>query len=265
MIKWSHKWFLLLLTFPALVAYGDYDEFGKTPQEAAMCTATIYAGRDTSDAKNWMHMHHFCDCVRYTNRAMVPSKDTKQIKLETAIGNCDYVLGATTPDFYMRQYVYIQKGKALRMLGKDGLAAAEFMKALSMNSNLVAAYQEMSDFYSRLGKREEALKFTVDGLKHVPNSKALQRRYTELGGKLPYPEPLEIEKPAMATPSPSSPNATPGTDVTVTPEQGNLETPPINGTSGSSKQTTKILTNESSTPIGSPTNPFCRFCPDLEE
>jgi tetratricopeptide (TPR) repeat protein len=256
------RYFLLAL-IPAAIAQGASD-FMATPKEQAMCQALIYNGHDTSNRQNWGHMHHFCDCVRFTNRAVAQTGSERAFELGRAIDGCDYVLSHTLPDFDMRGEVHLQKGKALRMAGKDGLAAAEFIKALSINPDLVNAYTALGDFYARIGKRGEALNFVSEGLKHVPNSKALQRRYTELGGKLPYPEPLKPEQPAMAPSpdeSPQTSTANPSIETTPAPEQEDVETPTKNDTSTTPKQPAKPPEPGSAAPIGTPANPWCRFCP----
>jgi len=257
------KRYFWLALFPATIALGASD-FGATPQEQAMCQALIYDGHDTSDRNNWGHMHHFCDCMRFTNRAVAKTGSSRDYELGRAIDGCDYVLSHTQPDFDMRGDVYLQKGKALRMAGKDSLAAAEFIKALSINPDLVNARTALGDFYARIGKREEALNVISEGLKHVPDSKALQRRYTELGGKLPYPEPLKPEKPTMAPPTEELPPASatdPSIEKTPNPEQKNPETLPPNDTSATPKQPSSPPEPGSATPIGTPSNPWCRFCP----
>lgn len=257
------KWLFLLALFPVALAQA-FSDFGITPQEQAMCQAVIYNGHDTSDRTNWGHMHHYCDCVRFTNRALRQTGNERNFELLRAIDGCDYVLRQTKSDFFMRGEVHLQKGKALRMSGKDALAAAEFIKALSVNPNLVTAYTAYSDFYVRLGKRDEALNIISEGLKHVPTSKTLQRRYTELGGKLPYPEPLKPVTPTMA-PFPDGLPPTPATDPSIektpAPEQKNPEILPPNDTSATPKQPSNPPEPSSETPIGTPSNPWCRFCP----
>lgn len=243
-------WIGLLCVLPSFAGAGVTD-FAKTKQEEAMCQTMIYSGRDTSDRANWQHMHHYCDCVRFTNRAYSALGNWRDMKyyLQIGIGGCDYVLAHTTPGFHMRSEVHLQKGKALRLYRQEGRAIAEFMEAIKGNPALAQAYVELADIQARIKKTGEALKTVTEGLRHAPESKPLRRRYTELGGKLPYPDPVappqvdaQAVKPAETVPpAPAIPaEPTVGATATVTPAAETI-TPPQ---------------------IGSPKNPYCRFCPD---
>ena len=214
-----------------------------------MCQAMIYNGRDTSDRDDWQHMHHFCDCIRFTNRAYAALGNWNDMRydLQLGIGGCDYVLSHTKPDFYMRPEVHLQKGKALQLFKQEGKAVVEFMEAIRGNPELAQAYVELADIQARSKKSGDALKTVTEGLRHAPDSKPLQRRYTELGGKLPYPAPIvtapaepQVAKPDEAA---ASASAAPRASTAATPAAPAAEpdAPPK---------------------IGSPTNPYCRFCPD---
>ncbi len=224
--------------------------FARTPQEDAMCQAMIN-GRDTSDRDNWGHMHHYCDCIRFTNRAYSALGNWNEMRgnLGEAIGHCNYVLSHTKPDFYMRPEVHLQKGKALKLSRQEGKALIEFMEAIKGNPKLSQAYTELADIQTSNKKPQEALKTVTEGLRHAPDSKPLKRRYTELGGKLPYPAPIEpapvdalaARPDATAAPTPASPaESAVGTPATATPAVEPVAPPKI----------------------GSPKNPYCRFCPD---
>jgi tetratricopeptide (TPR) repeat protein len=251
------KWYFLLMLFPIAFVQAA-SEFSATPQEQAMCKALIYDRHDTSDTQNWGHMHHFCDCVRFTNRAMGNIGNDRNFEITRAIDGCDYVLSHTQPDFIMRGEVHLQKGKAFSLQGKDPLAAAEFIKALAINPKLVGGYNTLADLYVRTGKRREALNSVSEGLKHIPGSKSLQRRYTELGGKLPYPEPLEQappEKPALSDEPSATAPITPSSEQTPTPGNNSPEKPSPDEPSPN----TSVPGAEKA--IGNPANPWCRFCP----
>lgn len=260
MIKWCFLWVL----FPIALAQAS-SEFGATPAEQAMCQAVIYDGRDTSDRENWGHMHHFCDCVRFTNRAIGRTGAERNFEATRAVDNCDYVLSHAKPDFNMRGEIHLQKGKALNLQGKRGAASSEFLKALSINPDLIAAYVALSDNYAKNGVRKEALSFVIEGLKRAPNSRVLQRRYAELGGTLPYPEPLTRAAPTPVAPpeqvsppadaEPSTKNIPPSEDKNVNSESSNNAP----ATDGPASTSSPIPTNE--TPTGTPSSPWCRFCP----
>lgn len=259
------QWVSLLGLLPALV--GAVPNFAKTPQENAMCQALIYNGRDTSDRENWMHMHHFCDCIRFTDRASAGWGRPEDVKynLEIAIGGCDYVLGHTKPDFYMRPEVHVQKGKALILAKKNIEAVNEFLLAIRGNPNLTKAYIELGRVQVRMGTKQEALKTVTEGLRFVPDSKALQRTYTELGGKLPYPEPLvkktEPTPGVDTTPGVGTPSATHQIDISGT-TTGSSTPAAITPTAAVEKPADAAALPPTPPKIGSPKNPYCRFCTD---
>ena len=151
--------------------------------------------------------------------------------------------------------VYLNRGFALWKLGRDGEAIGDFLKALELNPKFPRSYVMLSDFYGEKKLKDKALATLTEGLKYVPDSKMLQRRYVELGGKKPFPEPYQaaaIEKPATESSGQGSSNAE---SSQTNPEQA--------GTQPSSRATaTDSATNTPQPVIGTPGNPWCRFCPD---
>lgn len=219
-----------------------------------MCQAQSY-NRDTSDRANWQHMHHYCDCLRFTNRAHSALGNWYEMRynLEIGIGGCDYVLNHTSPDFYMRPEVHLQKGKALRLYRQEGKAIAELMKAIEGDPALAQAYVELADIQAKNKKSQEALKTVTEGLRHAPESKPLKRRYTELGGKLPYPAAVVEKTVAAEEPKPEAkPAVAPAAEA---PTGQAAETVGETAPAGSAPRVEPAR-------IGSPRNPYCRFCPD---
>lgn len=247
---------LLVISNPAWT-----EQFGATPAEQAMCQARIYTKGNPSDRGNWQHMHHYCDCLRFTDRAVTATargdKNDFKYNLQLAIEGCDYIFSHTTPDFSMLPEVHVSKGKILRLAGRDAEASLEFSKARRLNPSYTPAYNELASLYIRQGNKKTALEVVTDGLKYIAGSKSLQRRYLELGGKLPYPAPEQAPNAAPKEEE-AAPSNTPaeGTASTAPPEtQTNAQT----GTEGVS------TTNAEAAPkIGSPANPWCRFCPPPE-
>ena len=236
---------LLLISMPVLAV----QPYAKTPAEQAMCDARVYSrlgGRD----QNTMHMHHYCDGLRFLDRAYASMQDKNEMRynLQRSIGNFDYVLSHTQEDYYMRGEVHVGKARALKLMGKRGEAVSEFHKALRYSLDSPDVYVALADHYQETGDKKKALEMATEGLKRSPDSKGLKRRYTELGGKLPYPEPIQ-NSPAEAAKS-------------VTQE---VENPPIAEPAAPVEQTMLLTepTDKSTEPkIGSPNNPYCRFCPD---
>jgi len=195
--------------------------------------------------QDFIHVHHYCAGLNFVNRAlgMVSSDKGRQGTLEAALRNFDYMLTNTHPDFYLRPEILMNRGIALSMMNRTGEAIGDLLKSIEANPDQPRAYLTLAEMYEKQKNRAKALETVTEGLRHNPDIKSLQRRYTELGGKLPYPEPIRPAPVAAQTDKPGdvpgdAPAAAAGAPATST---GDADAPPK---------------------IGSPTNPYCRFCPD---
>lgn len=142
----------------------------------------------------------------------------------------------------------MNRGIALTMMQKPGEAIGNLLKAIEMNPKLTRAYLSLSEIYEKQKSNNKALDIVTEGLRHNPDTKSMQRRYTKLGGKLPYPAPIEpvvvetpnVAPPTSVAPAPASTEPKPDMPVEASPADESLAQPKI----------------------GSPKNPYCRFCPD---
>lgn len=241
-------WLLMLLVIST--PSWAVDPFAATPAEEAMCQARVYSRLGPRD-HNTMHMHHYCTGLRFLNRAYAATNNKKDMrfKAERSISNFNYVLRHTQESYAMRGEVHLNKAQALKMVGRKAEAMAELNNALRYDAAAGAAYQALADSYLEMGNRTKALEMATEGLKRNPDSKVLQRRYTELGGKLPYPARIE----AAAAES----QATEGNEVAATPSAASQD-PSIASPAPESSRNEAVAEPK----IGSPTNPYCRFCPD---
>jgi len=222
---------------------------GATPTELAMCQARDLQG-------------HYCDGYRFIDRAYSAMGNKRDMKyyLEVAINSFDYELSHTKEDDIRRDIrrgeAHLGKARALKLMGRNAEAAAEFNKALRYKPDSQDIYQALVDYYQEAGNKQKALEMATEGLKRNPNSKGLKRRYTELGGKLPYPEAVDKAMPAEEVRAEIKPVV-------------KLEAAPSSGvTTGQASDPTKLTapigpTPETESPtFGSPKNPYCRFCTD---
>ena len=157
--------------------------------------------------------------------------------------------------------VYLNRGLVYSLMGDNGKAILDVNKALELNPKLVKAYALASDTYIKLNQKSEALAVVTDGLRQVPDSSVLQRLYKERGGKLPYPEPLV--RPAEVPVAPPQ-AARDGETTEAKKSQDAVQLAPASpapeaaGDGGGRAEGPPPATPK----IGSPTNPWCRFCPD---
>jgi len=125
---------------------------------------------------------------------------------------------------------------------------AEAERALEINREHPSTYALIADAYAEMKNRSKALEYVTEGLKYNPDSRALKRRYTELGGELPFPEPIVKTAPEPA-PRPETP-ATPPPQVE----------PASDGPAAQPSQNSGI--DSEPKPDEKPAaNPYCRFCP----
>lgn len=224
-------------------------QWGATPQEQAMCRQMI--PRPVNPSPDWGHMHHFCDCIRFRHRAMASMGDRNRFKfnITEAIGGCDYVLRKASSGFAMRPHIHVEKGRAL-LLGGDKLAAEqEFRRALQMNPAVVPAYVELAQLLHATGRASDALDILGRGLRHNPKNRQLQKTYLDMGGKEPFPEPLQSSKPASGLP----------TVTTVLPENDADDQKVVPDVS------TRVIVDEPTTSASDAgaqePDSSCRFCP----
>lgn len=211
-------------------------------REATGWTSTLQGG-----------MYHYCGGLRHLNNSYKATSPQRQgYALEKAIGEFNYMIannpGSRDP---LLGDVYLNRAVALRLGHKEAQAMGDLHKAIELNPKLAQAYTELASIYVRLKQDAKALQLVSDGLRHVPDSKSLQRRYTALGGKLPYPAPIQ----------PPAEQAKPGAQAE--PPPGKPETPRDAGPEKTPAPMTPapVAPSEPSAPIGSKSNPWCRFCP----
>lgn len=261
---------LLITAFPAY-AQSSLQNFRPSPAETrqlpAYCAVKFNSSTDSPEWKMWrkqlgsnyIDMHHFCAGLNFLNRYYVAqSKADKSGMLVAAKRNFDYMMRAAKPDFPLRADIYLHRGRTLKLMGQQGTSVSDFQQALTINPKLTKAYLELMSIYVANNQKQKALETAIAGLKQLPDTKSLQRRYRELGGKLPYPQPdssvpvIETAKPdAVPELSPTTPEASSDPAQANTPDS----TEPANPETGPKPA-------EATPPaLGSPTNPYCRFCP----
>ncbi len=209
---------------------------------------------------DYMHVHHYCvglnSLSRYY-RSADPKK--KEEYLRTAMAQWDYMLSHAKPSSHHYWNYYFQKGSTLLLMRRSAEAIKEFQSALAHKPDASEVYLKLADIYKGQNKPKDALEIIAEALRRAPDVKILQKRYLELGGNEPFPEPY---KKAAQTEEPVAP-------------------PPGNAARSEEKQQPATVDNQPVTPeagvaakapppveparIGTPKNPWCRFCVDEPE
>ena len=201
----------------------------------------------------FLHIHHYCMGLNFVNRARstFSSRDNNMGTLGAAVRNFDYVLSAMSakPEFYLHSEIMMNRGIALSMMKRNGEAVSSLLKAIELDAKQAGAYIALAELYDKMKNRSKALETVTEGLRHNPDSKAMQRRYLELGGKKPFPEPFKSAEQEGASSKAANPEAEPvaaGSKAAAEPQ---------------AQPVTMPEPDPVQTEIGMPGNPYCRFCP----
>lgn len=214
-----------------------------------------YKTWEQSMGKDWLHTHHYCMGINSLNRYYRARRESdKRSNLKSAQGNLQYMVTHAAPTYSLMPDVYLNLGVVYSLSNQPAQAIAHFNKAIELNPRQPRAYNAMADYYAKIKQTVRALETVSEGLRHNPGTKSLQRRYQELGGKLPYPAPVAEE-------AATSQLTSPGPQVSSTPATA---TPPEASAPVKAEEKVTDPNGSSQAPpkIGSPTNPWCRFCPD---
>ena len=198
---------------------------------------------------DFMHTHHYCAGLNFLNRYYRShSPQDKGFNLGSALNNFDYMVNHAAPTYSLMPDIYLNRGLTYSLMKRDAQAIADLNKSLEMNPHLVKTYNLLANYYEGAKQKQKALEIVTIGLQHNPSSKSLQNRYLELGGALPYPEPIQAVQaqpvvPEQALKIEAGVSAPAPASVSAPADSGLIE--PI-----------------AQPKIGSPKNPYCRFCTD---
>lgn len=263
------NWFAFILTialtpqaFATDTGYPNDTELVSLPQ---YCQVKLRKKPADPEYKMWeatlgpdfIHTHHLCAGLNFVNRHYrARSEYDRKYYLQSSLGEFGYMITHASPSYSLMPDVYINRGTALSKLGRSSEAAVDFQKAIELNPRLPKAYSVMADFYVDIKLQGKALATITEGLRYVPNSKMLQRRYAELGGKQPFPEPYADAAGTQETQAAKAKE--PGPAQTSEPAEVSSETAPESKPSAETPNTQPAAAGA----IGMPGNPWCRFCPD---
>ena len=203
----------------------------------------------------YSNVHHYCSGLNYLNRYYrhMSQRDAGSY-LSFAITEFNYMVEHMHPQSSIAAEIFLNRGLAYSHAKNDAKAMSDLQQALNLDPKFARAYITIADRYAKLKNRVKALEVVTEGLRHAPDNRALKRRYDEMGGKKPYPEPLVTTAPiapAVADPHEKLEGSA-AIQQSAKPEVMINEAGPNAAEQNGS----------GATPIGSPTNPYCRFCPD---
>ncbi len=204
--------------------------------------------------------HHYCTGMLGKYR-FVTGRKTPHDNLRTWRGEMQYCLRDSNGKSWMYENRTRKELAEALYHSKEYLnAIATGKEVLAVDASFADIYPILADSYAALKQQDKALASAREGLRHAPNAKGLKRRYKELGGQMPYPEPYAKSVEAVvATPA----DATPATDA---PKEGAAQKKvqqaiqeAVQAIQQPAAQPEALLTNVA--PPTKPANPYCRFCP----
>lgn len=221
-------------------------------------------------AKGVKSYHHVCRAeVARTRYYRERGADRRTYLAKHVVSEISFVI--SHPEYRPQDWPYlatlhVERGKGHLMNKDNARALADFTEALRLDAKNKDAYLALSNMHEDLGHKAKALEYATEGLRHAPTAVSLQRRYTKLGGKLPFPEPYpaaQTATPAISTHAPGTeakpvtqadPSPAPKSDVpmpAVVPPPGDMKAP-------GARHLLEPPVSDSDRTSGPP---FCRFCP----
>jgi tetratricopeptide (TPR) repeat protein len=207
-------------------------------------------------AKDAPWFHHYCWGMLSKFRAMTTlDKANRSYEIKTWRDGMTFIIGWVESHNLTWSYmplIYTERAESYIADKQYVLALADAQKATTLDPSYANAYKVLVETHRAMGEKKEALQAATEGLKYAPDMKVLQDWYTQLGGKLPYPEPYKEP-----------------TTETNTSDKAQTNSPEI-GNSSVHAPDDKLSTPESNSEITAPTTPNnsenqennnCRFCP----
>lgn len=262
-------WKILLLILgsfavPALAGQWADSEIKSMPP---YCSARLHKNPAQVDqwrntlGPDYTHTHHYCEAIGYINRYYgARTERSKKFNLSNAMGNLNYMIANASPSYTLMPEIYLNRGLVHSLMKKDGAAIVDILKAIELDPKLTRAYSMAAEHYGKFNKKDEALKLATEGLRYNPESSVLQRLYLKLGGQLPYPEPVARKENAPSI-APAE-NEIGETAPNKAAESGTTQqSPPAVTSDPVTRDSGPAATGPDTPKIGSPSNPWCRFCP----
>jgi len=129
----------------------------------------------------YYHLHHYCWALNSENKAnTIPDKQQRNSKLFYALGDIDYVIDRSQPNFLLLPEIYTGKARILFKLDRAPEAVGALYKALQLKPDYWPASLRLSDHYKRQGDMKNARTILEKALEKTPKSKVIAKRIEEL-------------------------------------------------------------------------------------
>lgn len=213
----------------------------------------------------FLGMHHYCFGLNYINRYFTTSSPRwRGYYLSRVLPEMDYVMKDMPDTFPLAGEMYLNHGDARSLMGNKAAALADYSKAMEIDPRQPQPYYRLIEYYAEAKNRAKALDVASKGLTHIPDSALLQKKYLQLGGKKPFPVPVNPDDSSQDAAPTSNKNATPSnastkSDNAIVSGKAPQSAPDMAGKDSKANDPDSGASKPS--PIGEPGNPYCRFCP----
>lgn len=212
-------------------------------------------------AKDADFLHHRCWALVSRSRYLRAKTNRERARFLSAfVDDMKYVINAAIrqkgPDGWKYlPLVRVELAELYLYEKQYAKVITECGAAINQDRSYVKAYTLLADTYAEMGSKAKSLDIVSEGLRWAPTSNPLQRRYKELGGKLPYPSTSIEDALPEPTPARQIGEKTSPTDTT-----GNSQVPEPSIPSANPQVTVQPVPSETGK-IGNEKNKYCRFCP----
>jgi tetratricopeptide (TPR) repeat protein len=153
---------------------------------------------------SFIGLHHYCWGLIHVMRAKQAgvSAYDKRAMYGFAIDEYKFAIRYSTPDFALLPELYLRVGEANVELQDYGQAFDAFSKSRALKLDYWPPYLRWASVLLHLGKQAEALAHLEEGLRIMPNERALIDAYTRMGGTR-----AQLAKALQAAPAASAASA----------------------------------------------------------
>jgi tetratricopeptide (TPR) repeat protein len=130
-------------------------------------------------------MHHYCWALLALRRAAgATSAQQRRGLWESAVGDIQYVVKNSSPNFVLLPEILVTLGGVYVLLSNVSAAYDAFLRARELKADYWPAYSDWAEVLIKSGQKSQAKALVKTGLEQSPDSKVLQDQYRRLGGAL---------------------------------------------------------------------------------
>ena len=188
------------------------------------------------------NVHHYCNGLNFMNHYYRSIGDDAASYLSLAINEFTYMVDHPYPNSPIAAQILLQRGIAYSIAERYAESINDLQRSVTLNPKLSQTYITLADNFEKIKARDKALEVVSEGLRQIPESKTLKRRYDELGGKQPYPVAVVVAPTPQQT------------------EPQDKSTSPVATQNPSEESTAAQQGSPPAAPSGTSKNRYCRFC-----